>query len=70
MLTALKRKARPGRRLSKPAEIGGDHGRDLGIAAAGAAVGHQHDRLAVAGHLDAAVHGAVGNDVVAVQMLE
>ena len=56
--------------LREPPEIGGNHRRDLGVAAAGAAVRHQHDRLAVAGHLQAAVHSAVGNDVVAVQMLQ
>src|SRR5271166_5640028 len=57
-----------GRGLRQPAEVGGDHGCDLGIAAGSAAVRHQHDRRTIAGDLDAAIHGTVGYDVVAVQM--
>ena len=64
----LETKATAGGDLREPSEIGRNHGCDLGIAAGGAAVRHQHDRLAIAGHLDAAVHGAVGDDVVTVQM--
>src|SRR3954471_16102153 len=59
-----------GRYLREPAEIGGDYGRDLGVAAGGAAVRHQHDRLAVAGYLHAAVYSTVGDDVVTMQMLD
>jgi len=62
----LKAKQPSSRGLRKPAEISGYHGGDLWVTAAGAAVRHQHDRLAIARHLQAAVHGAVGNDVVAV----
>src|SRR3984893_16224829 len=66
----LEPKSLAGRSLREPPEIGRDQGRDLGIATAGAAVRHQHDRRTVAGHLDTAVHRAVGDDVVAVQMFD
>src|SRR6185437_15056306 len=66
----LETERRSGRRLRETADIGRNDGRDLGIAASGIAVGHQHDRRAVAGHLDAAIDGAVGDDVVAVRVLD
>ena len=53
--------ARP--HLRQPAEIGPDHGRDLGIAAGHLAIRHQHHRPAVAQHLDRAHDDAVGDDV-------
>ena len=68
--TALKRKRASRRCLRKPSEIGGDHGCDFWVTARGVAVRHQRDRLAIAGHLQAPVHCAVGDDVVAVQVLE
>src|ERR1700730_9759932 len=65
----LEAESTPGGRLCKAAEIGRDHGSDIGGAAAGAAGRHQPSRVGFSGYLDAAVHGAVGNDVVPVQML-
>src|SRR5258705_5427979 len=51
----LEAKAVAGWYLREAAEIGGDHGRDLGVAARGSAVRHQHHRLAVARDLNRAV---------------
>ncbi len=64
----LEPERRSRRRLRQPPEIGRYHGGDLRIAAGGVAIHHQHDRRAIAGHLNAAVDGAVGNDVVAMEM--
>src|ERR1700677_2954964 len=63
----LEAEAAPGGDLREPPEIGRYYGCDLGVAAAGAAIRHQDDRLTVARYLDAAVHRAVGNDVVTMQ---
>ena len=49
-------------------QVGGNHGRDLGIAASGLPIRHHDDRLAAAGHLNGAGHDAVGDDVVALCM--
>src|SRR5688500_5359434 len=54
-----------GATLCEDAEVGTDHGCDLRITAGAAAIAHQHDRLAAAGNLDAAVHRAVRDDIVA-----
>src|SRR5436305_1590360 len=59
-----------GRGLREAPVIGRDHGGDLRVAPGGAAVHHQRDRRAVAEHLDAAIDAAVGDDVVAVQVLD
>src|SRR5258705_8928334 len=64
----LEAEATPGGYLREPPEIGCNHRCNLGIAAAGAAIRHQDDRRAIAGHLDAAINGAVGDDVVAMQV--
>ena len=66
----LETKGSSGRHLRQPPQIGRDDSCDLGVPAAGAAIRHQDDRRTVAGHLDAAVDGAVGDDVVAVEMLD
>ena len=44
--------ALPGAQRGEAAEVGADHGGDLGIAAGGLGVGEEHDGLAGAGHLD------------------
>jgi hypothetical protein len=41
-------------RLSEAPEIGGDHRRDLGIAARRRVIAAENDRLAVRGYLDSA----------------
>src|SRR6185312_6332697 len=58
------------RNLREAAKVSRDHGRDLRVTAAGAAIRHQHDRLSVARDLNAAVHSAVGHDVVPMQVLD
>ena len=50
--------------------VGGDHRRDLGIAAGRLVVDHEDDRLARAGHLDRAHDGTVGDDVIAFGMCQ
>ena len=51
-------------------QVGRNHGRDLGIAAGGLPVGQQHDRRAVARHLDRARRDGIGRDVEAAAVLE
>ena len=51
-------------------QVGRNDGRDLGIAAGGLPVREQHDRLAVARHLDRARRDAVGGDVEAAAVLD
>ncbi len=58
---------RADRQPAERRQVGGDDRRDLRIAAGGLAVGQQHDRLAVAGHLDRARRDAVGGDVEAAE---
>ena len=52
-----------GAALGQPADVGGDDWWRFSGTPRWLAVPHQHDRLAVAGHLDGAGHHAVGNDV-------
>src|SRR4051812_48586489 len=58
----------PRLKLRDPTEVCRDHGCQLGVAPRGAAIGHQHDRRAIARHLNAAVHSAIRDDVVPVKM--
>src|SRR4051794_36547426 len=60
----------PRLKLRDPTEVCRDHGCQLGVAPGGAAIGHQHDRRAIAGHLNAAVHSAIRDDVVPVKMVD
>ena len=56
--------------LGDLADVEGADRADLGVSTGGLPVGQQHDRLALTDDLDAAQRHAVGDDVVAVGMLD
>ena len=59
-----------GAELGEQRNVGADDRGDLGITAGRLPVRHHHDRLAVAGDLDAPVHNAVRENVVTVRRLD
>jgi hypothetical protein len=52
MLTAVEGDLRARHQATEGRQVGGDDGRHLGVPAGGLAVGEEHDRQAVARHLD------------------